>query len=109
MKLNCKSDVRHTLIVYPESRDDAMLLIALVWKMQLADRDIDRSNLVEVLTSGYISNPESIRRTSAILQNIHPELRGKKWMDRKKYAKDVVQQIREIEEEEYNQYEWEKL
>jgi len=100
MKLNCTEEVRATLFAYPKSRDNAMLLIGLVWDAQLAGKNIDRSNLIGVLTSGYVSNPESIRRISAVLQNKHSHLRGEKWMDRKRHAKDVIEQIRNIEGEE---------
>ena len=100
MRIDCKEEVRQTLFAYPDSRDDIMLLIGLVWDNQLIDKDMDKSSCLKVLTSGYVSNPESIRRVNAILQNKHPHLRGKKWMDRKKHAKDVIEQIRNIEGEE---------
>ena len=96
MRLDCKDIVHRVLLNNHFARDDDMYLIAKVWEEQLEGQSVPYN---VALMGGKCSNPSSIVRTRKIIQNAYEETRGTKFEKRKAHAKDVVKQIRDMEED----------
>ena len=88
------------LTTLPHLRDDDMKLLASVWwqEMRMLGLDMDSHSAhdtLKLIADGKLSNPSSIRRCRAKLQEVHPELRGKRYLDRKKnQTTEVVSEIK---------------
>ena len=89
--------VRNLLIQYPNTRDDDMYLLALLWNRQVGDSNKRLAvDLLCDLTGGRLSNPETVRRTRQLLQQENPDLRGKKYRKRQKHVKTFKKDVKKI-------------
>ena len=75
-------------------RDNDQLLIASIWSTEMKRSGFYPSQhtaheLLELLANGKLPNPESIRRCRQKLQELKPELRGKKYKLRKILAEET--------------------
>ncbi len=88
------------LTKYSHLRDDDYKLIATVWKMEVDDiHSMSAMDLLILMASGGLSNPESIRRSRAKIQQEVESLRGEKYIERHRHQSDVVDQLHEMEYE----------
>tara|TARA_R110000787_G_scaffold16595_5_gene50051 strand:- start:1199 stop:1516 length:318 start_codon:yes stop_codon:yes gene_type:complete len=83
----------------PHLRDDDMKLLATIWNQELKGMEFNPLKntmaFLQLLADGKLSNPSSIRRCRAKLQELHPELRGQRYLDRqKKQTEEVVSEIK---------------
>lgn len=79
-------------------RDDDERLIGNVWANDLAKLNLDPDlatarDFLRHFAAGNLTNPESIRRSRARLQQLHPELRGQKYAERHKHQEQVRQDL----------------
>jgi len=99
MKLKqVKSRVKALLTKYPNLRDDKNMTVVAIWQDDLKgnERNISAYSFMERLVQGKVSDPENIRRNWQKLQQTHPELRGKKYIERhSKLEPDVKEQIKD--------------
>ena len=84
---------------YPHLRDNDERLIATIWHIELLDRgvnskDITGFRLLEYFSNGELTNPESIRRSRAKLQEENVHLRGLKYKERKANTGNIKSQLR---------------
>ncbi len=97
MKLKqVKSRVKELLTKYPNLRDDKNLTVVAIWRDDLNgnEKNISGWDLMKLMIEGRVSDPENIRRNWQKLQQEHPELRGKKYLERhSKLEPDVKEQI----------------
>jgi len=98
MRLTTKlSDkVKNILIRNPETRDDDMLLLSLIWNSERVFGD--STDLLASIGAGELPNPESVRRSRQLLQQENPDLRGDKYKKRQNYVKAFKKQVRELKE-----------
>tara|TARA_R100001244_G_C5158284_1_gene130660 strand:+ start:148 stop:459 length:312 start_codon:yes stop_codon:yes gene_type:complete len=85
--LKFKQRVKDLITKMPHLRDDDMKLIASVWYYECKEIGTPPSNmnghdLLNMVADGQLANPSSIRRCRAKLQELNPELRGQRWLDR---------------------------
>ena len=86
-KLKKQELIKSLLDKYPHLKDNDMRLICNVWASEMKSQGVDPHQfrtLFLMLQNGTISNPESIRRGRAKLQEEFPEYRGEKYIDRHK-------------------------
>lgn len=82
---NVKKKVKQMLLEFPETRDNDNLLIMKVWLDQqpsMRKKEFMFKTFAIAFVNGAFCNPESIRRSRALLQNKYPELRGESWYKR---------------------------
>lgn len=75
-------------------RDNDQLLIASCWSSELKasgfmPKERTAHELLDLLANNKLHNPESIRRCRQKLQELRPELRGKKYKQRKILAEET--------------------
>ena len=87
----------------PKCRDSDMYLVAYIWWGESQDngrfKDKSASDLLISIGQGKVTNYESISRARRILQQLHPELRGKKYKKRHKKQEEVIDDIKLIKAE----------
>jgi|APGre2960657404_1045060.scaffolds.fasta_scaffold01673_13 hypothetical protein len=106
-KNDIRSKVKELLIERPETRDNDMHLFAAVWYRQLSAKGVDLKNVSALFLLGVMKSYkehklfhfESIRRQRALLQEMHPELRGEMYEKRHARQEEIVQDIREYKVE----------
>ena len=89
-----KTRVEIMLMKYEHLRDNDDRLIATILlndikKLGFKAQDISGMKVLELLAEGKLTNPESIRRSRAKLQEEKPTLRGRVYNLRKNKAKDI--------------------
>ena len=100
-KTEIRDMVHHILTTKPETRDNDMYLVASYWYKQLQAKGQDLKNIsaLDFLTfirdykSRGITSFESISRQRRLLQEMHPELRGKEYEKRHATQKEVIEDI----------------
>jgi hypothetical protein len=99
--------VTRLYITRPVLRDDSRSLLAHVWLSRLSDLgfDLEKESSYDLLkflaTNKDMPKHESVSRCGRKLQELRPELRGKKWTERHALQQDVVKELNEIEEKMY--------
>lgn len=91
--------VKEILIKDKRARDCDNYLLSLIWKQDIAEskEGVFTSEFLEMLSSGKLTNFESIRRTRQKLQADNIELRGDKYKERKEDLEPQVKsEIREV-------------
>lgn len=89
-----KTRVHQYLLKYEHLRDNddkliASILLKDIKNIGLRAGDISGMKVLELLAEGKLTNPESIRRSRAKLQEQHPELRGKVYKLRMEKARRI--------------------
>lgn len=83
---------------FPDTRDDDNLLMLKVWKRQNPDlANISFLEFSQKFVEKHYSNPESIRRSRQSIQEKEPDLRGKKYYERKGEEQKVAAEINTID------------
>ena len=95
---NVKKKVTEVLERHPQSRDNDMSLLAIVWNDELGGKDatdtMSAFELLCLLSRKEISNPVSLWRCRQKVQEENESLRGGKWKARQEHSKNVVEEIR---------------
>jgi hypothetical protein len=100
-----RSIVLYFLESYDRLRDSDEKLIATIWKLELVKNKIDPKkitafNFLQLFADGKLTNPESIRRSRAKIQENIPELRGVNYKDRQGKSYDVQDELRNFFDDE---------
>lgn len=96
MKLYQKEVIIDLLTHKEHLRDNDQALIANIWWKELVTQGKDKCTAFEVLkifAEGKLTNPESIRRARAKIQEQEPSLRGHNYYERHKEEKRFRQDI----------------
>ena len=81
-------------------RDSDMFLASYIWWKEVEDvKSLDAGGMLVLIASGRVTNYESISRARRILQQLHPDLRGKKYEKRHKKQEEVIDDIQLIKAE----------
>ena len=93
-----KQRVMYFLKRYEALRDDDDNLIATILlndlkKLNLNSKEITAYEFLEIFSKGKLTNPESIRRSRAKLQEEFPELRGKNYQARKSNSSQIRKEL----------------
>jgi hypothetical protein len=93
--------VKDLLSNFPHLRDDSLALLATVWKLEIQRDQLNLNqttafDLLTLIAKGEVSNPESIRRVRAKIQEEVPSLRGEKWLKRQRYQSNIKDQVRQV-------------
>ena len=95
---NVKQKVTKVLQKHPQSRDNDMSLLAIVWNDQLGGRDVTDNmtafELLCLLSRKELSNPVSLWRCRQKIQEEQELLRGDKWKARQEHSKNVLEEIK---------------
>ena len=95
---NVKKKVTEVLEKHPQSRDNDMSLLAIVWNDQLGGKiiteDMTAFELLCLLSRKELANPVSLWRCRQKVQEENESLRGDKWKARQEHSKNVVEEIR---------------
>jgi len=92
-----KDFIIRLLITHPELRDNDYQLIATIWEYESDNpTTITAAQFLMDFGNGKYTNPESIRRCRAKLQEEMPELRGEKYIERHRHQIDVIDQLKEL-------------
>ena len=95
---NVKKKVTEVLERQPQSRDNDMSLLAIIWNEELGGKDITDTmtafELLCLLSRKELSNPVSLWRCRQKVQEENESLRGKKWKARQEHSKNVVEELR---------------
>jgi hypothetical protein len=80
---------------------DSLALLATVWKLEIQRDQLNLNqttafDLLTLIAKGEVSNPESIRRVRAKIQEEVPSLRGEKWLKRQRYQSNIKDQVRQV-------------
>ena len=87
-------EVEKFLTKYPLLRDNDERLMANIWSSHIGNlEDIDGKEILHMLANHKLPSYESISRCRRKIQEIKPELRGEKWIERHKRAKDIKKNI----------------
>jgi len=63
---------------HPHLRDDDYKLIANIWYRECKENGWDTTNILDLFAKHKLTHPESIHRCCRKVQELCPELRGKK-------------------------------
>lgn len=94
--------VKALLEKYPAFRDSDNKLMAHIWREDLTHRIniLSANELLAILASSEtLSKWESITRYRREVQELFPELRGKKHSERQAKQAEVISEVREIKSE----------
>lgn len=83
--------VKELLEKYPHLRDSDNKLVANIWNQE--KQDTDAFGFLQLYADGKITPADSITRARRKLQELHPELRGKKYDQRHREEKKVRKNI----------------
>ena len=94
-----KERVKTLLQTHSHLRDNDPRLICNVWaddmqRINLHPRQATAEEFMLQFIAGNITNPESIRRSRAKLQEEHKELRGKIYEQRHNKSEDIKNQLK---------------
>ena len=83
--------VKKLLEDYPHLRDSDNKLVANIWNQEI--KYTDAFGFLTMYASGEITTADSITRARRKLQELHPELRGRKYSNRHREEKKVRKNI----------------
>ena len=106
-KTQVRDLVKILLTEKEETRDNDMYLATAYWYRQLKSKGIDPNFITGLQLLSHIKNYkeiglvsyESIRRSRALIQEMHPELRGKEYEKRHAKQKEVIEDIAAFKQE----------
>ena len=95
---NVKNKVTEILEQHPQTRDNDMSLLAIIWNVELGGREesekMDAFQFLCLLSRKELSNPVSLWRCRQKIQEEDEKLRGSKWKARQEHSKNVVGEIK---------------
>ena len=91
--------VKKILTEVDQSRDNDKILLSCIWNLECGGKarttELSTWDFLTKLSQCKLSNPVSIWRTRQKLQELYPDLRGKKYETRQKHASDVKEEIQQ--------------
>lgn len=87
--------ITHILIDDEPARDDWMDTIRQVHDREMAIWYFTKEQYYEAFFSGHLSNVHTIKRLWQLVQEKHPELRGKTWEERQRQGGMIAAEIAE--------------
>lgn len=99
MKLETvKNKVLHLLENVPSLRDDDNRLILNVWALENPNLKSETSfkYFANEFAANKLSSTESIRRVRQKMQELHPHLRGQKWIARHKHQESIKEELKQM-------------
>lgn len=94
MRKELYNRIYQLLIVKPAYRDDDNLLCCRVWHECLPDKSISAFEFLEFYRDNKLPKADTISRFRRLIENKHPELRGKEWERRQKKVIKVKQDLK---------------
>jgi|TARA_R100000482_G_scaffold124916_4_gene79885 hypothetical protein len=94
---NIKNIVEKQLKTNPKLRDSDSKLVATIWYNSTHIKDMSALDLLKAIGNGDLVSWSSITRVRRKLQEINPELRGRKYQKRQESTKKYVEKIRKLE------------
>lgn len=90
-----ETNIYNYLNTYPKSRDNDMMLVALIWRFELGNEYESTSarELFKKMVNGEVTHFETIRRTRAKLQKEYPQVRGEKYLKRLERQNDIQEDL----------------
>lgn len=85
--------VKFILMRSPEARDNDNILLWIVWKKEYPIIDHNIEAFKELFLSKALPSMESITRARRKLQEIHPNLRGKRYNERQNNQKNYKEDL----------------
>jgi|TARA_Y100000310_G_scaffold80137_1_gene76815 hypothetical protein len=87
-------DVEKFLTKYPPLRDDDERLMANIWMSHIGNLESQNgADILRMLAKHKLPSYESVSRCRRKIQELKPELRGEKWVQRQKRAKKIRKEI----------------
>jgi len=86
--------VKKLLQNYPQTRDSDDKLVAIIWG---EDTVLEQKNILILLADEKLLSYDSISRARRKVQELCPELRGKRYYQRQGLQVEVKKDLREIE------------
>ena len=87
-------DVEKFLTKYPPLRDDDERLMANIWMSHIGNLESQNgADILRMLAKHQLPSYESVSRCRRKIQELKPELRGEKWVQRQKRAKKIRKEI----------------
>ena len=99
---NLQETVESVLENDVKSRDNDMRLIALIWHKELGDLKYLYYPFLRKVAENKVTNFESISRCRRKLQEIQPNLRGEKYIERHKRQKEMKDDLERMVAERTN-------
>ena len=99
---NIQNIVEKALQNNTKCRDSDMYLAGYIWFNEIKKNDLPIETAEELLiyiSRGKLTNFESISRARRVLQQLHSELRGKKYNKRHNKQKEVIDDLQIIKAE----------
>lgn len=102
MTTEIKATVKHLLETVPSLRDSDERLVANFWYYELKNKFNHSSakliahDFFTMYADGEMTTADVITRARRLLQQLHPELRGKTWEARQKKAGETREKFREL-------------
>lgn len=94
---NTKDRVEGLIRDYPHLRDDDNKLMATIWWSECyKDVELSAREFLEMFSKGVLTNPESIRRCRAKIQEQDSSLRGEFYKQKKNDGKVVKNNIHKL-------------
>ncbi len=84
--------VKELLIEMPHLRDDDKRLTVKIWLKEMTNRDSINLFLLDYIDN-TLTSESTIRRARRKVQELHPELRGKKWHERHAQQEQVKKEL----------------
>lgn len=84
--------VKEILTTYPNARDDDRLLVKMIWYVE-TPITLTVCDFLDYYCEGAITSESTIRRARRKVQELYPELRGKKWHERHAQQEQVKKEL----------------
>ncbi len=96
--IKIRPTVAKILLEQPETKDNDKLLLCAFWEFETKGRikECSYKDFKKMLTEHTLTNFETIRRTRAKIQELHPEYRGELYEIRNKCGKYVTNQMKMV-------------
>lgn len=89
-----KEQIKRALEMFPDARNNDHMLLALIWHDELSPEErIVHMPLLDKISKGQMTNPESIRRTRQLVQVKFPELKGTNTEERHEHETEIKTQL----------------
>lgn len=99
---NLQETVESMLENDPKARDSDMRLISLIWHSELGVLKDKCMPLLKLIAYSKVTNFESISRCRRKLQELQPDLRGKKYLERHKKQEEIKDDLERMVAERTN-------
>lgn len=93
---NTKQKVEFLIRKFPKLRDSDQALWIHLIRTEIPWRTMNGEEVLRAISDGQCTNPESVRRVRAKLNEKDPTTRGKSWKKRQEKGEVIREQIRHL-------------